>query len=377
MNDEANHIQEQIVYIYGRFLVQSGRLADDFLTYDTPGMNRSVQRQNKQVGVTIGGVSVKRVFFIFLCSILMMLCVGGLADVEINETHFPDPNFRKTVTAYDKDRDGMLSKAEIAAVDYLRVPRSEITSLKGIEFFTAMTQLDCGQNKIRTLDLSKNARLKYLWCDTNQLTSLNLNGNPELITLGCWSNQLKKLNLEKNTKLVNLDCYRNKLSSLDLTKNTNLRCINCSGNNLKTLDVSQCKYICELLRRKQPGVSEKLGGYGWWDFTADGNGDCLFLDQTVKVITDKEEKGKTLITRITLDVSQITLKKGKSYTIKVKEILPAGAAKQKVRWSSSNKKVATVSSKGKVKAKGKGSCIITCSAADGSKVKASCKVTVK
>ena len=99
--------------------------------------------------------------------------------------------------------------------------------------------------------------------------------------------------MEKNTKLVNLDCYRNKLSSLDLTKNTNLRCVNCSGNNLKTLDVSQCKYICELLRRKQPGVSEKLGGYGWWDFTADGNGDCLFLDQIVKVITDKEEKGKT------------------------------------------------------------------------------------
>ena len=59
---------------------------------------------------------------------------------------------------------------------------------------------------------------------------------------------------------------------------------------------------------------------------------------------------------------------GKSVTLK---------ANKKVTWKSSDKKIATVSSKGKVRARKKGTCIITCTAADGSGVKAVCKITVK
>lgn len=70
---------------------------------------------------------------------------------------------------------------------------------------------------------------------------------------------------------------------------------------------------------------------------------------------------------VSLNKSNIAIKKGKSYTLKLQN------NKKKIKWSSGNKKVATVSSKGKVKAKKDGTVTIT--AKVGSK-KYKCKVTV-
>ena len=77
-----------------------------------------------------------------------------------------------------------------------------------------------------------------------------------------------------------------------------------------------------------------------------------------------------------LNVTEKTLKKGKTLTLKIKTIKPADAVNQKVKWTSSNPKVAKVDKNGKVTAVGKGSCVITCTAQDGSKVKATVKIKV-
>lgn len=70
-----------------------------------------------------------------------------------------------------------------------------------------------------------------------------------------------------------------------------------------------------------------------------------------------------------LSQRKVSLTVGQKITLRVKN-----RGKKKVKWSSSNKKVAIVSSKGVVKAKKKGSAIIT--AKVGSR-KLKCKVTVK
>ena len=84
---------------------------------------------------------------------------------------------------------------------------------------------------------------------------------------------------------------------------------------------------------------------------------------------------KTLKCKITVSVpapklskSSITINKGKSYTLKVSN------ASSRVRWSVKNKKVATVTSKGKITAKGKGTTYVY---AKVGKKTLKCKVTVK
>ena len=80
---------------------------------------------------------------------------------------------------------------------------------------------------------------------------------------------------------------------------------------------------------------------------------------------------------ITLNKTKATLNTGNTLQLSVKKIKPASATDQRVRWTSSNKKVATVSKNGRVKATGKGTCVITCTAQDGGGAMTIVRITVK
>lgn len=91
---------------------------------------------------------------------------------------------------------------------------------------------------------------------------------------------------------------------------------------------------------------------------------------SVTVQAKKQVKAKT----ITLNKTNYTLKKGKKVKLKA-TILPKKSTQKKILWSSSKKKVATVSKTGEVKAKKNGTTIVTAKI-KGTKKKASCKITV-
>jgi uncharacterized protein YjdB len=101
---------------------------------------------------------------------------------------------------------------------------------------------------------------------------------------------------------------------------------------------------------------------------------CTAADGTGKKVTCKITV-KTPATKIKLSKTTASLKVGKTITLKA--TVTPGKAYQKVTWKSSNTKVATVSPSGKVTARKKGTATITCTAADGSSKKATCKITVK
>ena len=95
------------------------------------------------------------------------------SGVSISAENFPDEAFRNYVSNFD-DGDGILSDTEISAVTAIKVNRKGIKSLKGIEYFTALTKLDCHENQITSLDLSSCTRLAYLDCCLNKLTNLEI-----------------------------------------------------------------------------------------------------------------------------------------------------------------------------------------------------------
>lgn len=114
----------------------------------------------------------------------------------INNTNFPDANFRTVVKTFDTNNDNRLDADEIAEARNIDCHGKNIASLKGIAYFTETTTLNCYSNKLTTLDISK------------------------------------------NTKLSNLDCSSNKLKTLDISKNTNLSHLNIRSNLITQLDVS-------------------------------------------------------------------------------------------------------------------------------------------
>ena len=114
-----------------------------------------------------------------------------------------------------------------------------ISSLQGIECFTALKYLDCYDNQLTSVDLSQNTALIQVLLNDNNLTSLNINGLTALTKFWCWSNQLTSLDLSTNTALTELDCSNNQLTSLDVSQNTALFVFWCFINQLQSLDVSQ------------------------------------------------------------------------------------------------------------------------------------------
>ena len=185
-------------------------------------------------------ISLCMALALLLCLLPAAPTAAAAGGVDIDETNFPDQYFRLFVSNYDQNGDGKLRQYEIDCVTEMDCSNHSFTSLKGIEFFTGLTSLNCGRNQLTALDVSQNTALKYLFCHNNQLTSLDVSGCTALIELNCDWNQLTTLDVSQNTSLIRLNCSHNHLTALDLGQNTSMDNLHVHNNQLTTLDVSGC-----------------------------------------------------------------------------------------------------------------------------------------
>ena len=177
--------------------------------------------------------------------LLLLLCCKGLFNCcGYDNVNIPDANFKAYLvgdSAINTNGDKEIQVREASAFnDTIRCISMNISNLKGIEAFTALTYLNCSYNQLKSLDLSKNTTLTNLNCIDNQLTSLDVSKNTALSGLDCGGNQLTSLDVSKNTALTSLHCRNNKLTSLDVSENTALTQLNCEDN----------QFDCDALTKK-------------------------------------------------------------------------------------------------------------------------------
>lgn len=159
--------------------------------------------------------------------------------VSIDVQNFPDEVFRNYISANcDTNGNGVLSSDEINQTVWMQVDDMGISSLKGLEYFTNLQELDCWNNNLTSLDVSNNVMLHGLHCQKNNLVSLNLTYNSNLDNVSCFGNNLTSLDVSKCPKLSQLSCEDNMLTSLDVSHNSELGELLCCNNSLTNLDVS-------------------------------------------------------------------------------------------------------------------------------------------
>ena len=83
----------------------------------------------------------------------------------------PDHKFEEALVkiGIDSEIDGFLNIDKAKAVDTLQLSTMMISDLSGIEAFTELKYLSCGQNLIKKIDLSKNTKL--VSCTLNYFSS--------------------------------------------------------------------------------------------------------------------------------------------------------------------------------------------------------------
>ena len=164
-------------------------------------------------------------------------------------TYVPDDNFEQALIdlGYDSGSlDDSVLTANISSITTLNVSRKNISDLTGIEAFSALTNLNCSQNSLSSLDLSHNILLTSLTCDRNQLSVLDVSKNLALISLSCSYNQLSFIDLSNNPNIQTLTLGNNNLNSLDVSKNNALKILRCNSNQLTTLDININTLLTEL-----------------------------------------------------------------------------------------------------------------------------------
>ncbi len=181
-----------------------------------------------------------------LLAVIALATFTAQADVVINETNFPDEDFRYYVknehfyfingVAVYPGADDVLTAAELATYKDMNVAynHNNIASLQGIEFFTNLNVLNCNRNKLTSVNLSNNKQLEWLIIYSNQLTSLDMTSNTRLKYLRCWQNTtMTSLNVAGLTQLIELDCNGCNLSTLNISGCTGLQLLKVYGNNLQ------------------------------------------------------------------------------------------------------------------------------------------------
>ena len=175
-----------------------------------------------------------------LSLLLCLLCSSAYSEVTISggAGGFPDEKFRQHDSKnFYTNGDGVLSDSELAAVTRVNVSNVGVSSLKGIEHFTELLELDCSYNDLKELDVSANKKLEELYCRDNQLTAVDTRSNPELLELSIENNQIGGVDVSRNPKLRLLFCVNNKISALDVSSNTAIISLDCSANQITALDV--------------------------------------------------------------------------------------------------------------------------------------------
>ena len=138
------------------------------------------------------------------------------------------------------------NKKEIEAVTSLNIKGKNLTDISGIEYFTNLTSLDCGNNQLTALPVENLTQLTSLRCNNNQLTALPVGNLTNLTELYCSYNQLTELPVEKLTKLTELSCSYNQLTKLPVESLTNLTSLYCDNNQLAALPVENLTLLEQL-----------------------------------------------------------------------------------------------------------------------------------
>jgi len=123
-----------------------------------------------------------------------------VTDCALN---FKGSNFKNKLTELnlDKNGDGFISLSEVKNVKILNVDGSpfgklndiKLDNINGIEGFVNLENLSMSFNNVKSMDISRNTKLKSLSCKNNGMTSLDVSNNTSLTALKCTGNNLSKI----------------------------------------------------------------------------------------------------------------------------------------------------------------------------------------
>lgn len=330
-------------------------------------------------------------------------------DIPVDAAHFPDEAFRDFVYANIDNRDGTLTEAECLAVTSIFCQRRGVADLTGIALFPNLEWLSCENNPdLTALDLRGNPALSKVTCEFCGLRSLLISGCGRLSELNCRGNRLTSIDLAGCSVLLALPsaggyCYNDDYVDFDNGNDFIFADFGIAftdgGAPIETLILPDDLYFADETVKVTLGKTKRLSPvrepdratpkYAWRSgdpsvAVVDGEGVVTPVKKGTATVTATAANG----VEASVDVKVAAPKpedigfEKKSVTVylgSTKALSPVftpAYAESKLTWSSDNKKVAKVNSKGVVTPVKKGTATVTVKTANGKKASIQVKVAV-
>ena len=251
-------------------------------------------------------------------AIMTELDISGTYDNPGSLTSLRGIEYFEALTKLNCNRNS-LPELDVSQNTELTELRCEYNSLTELDISqnTKLTYLNCNRNSLTKLDVSLNTELTVLWCQYTSLTELDVSQNTKLTTLVCGNNPLTELDVSKNTKLTTLSCPGNQLTELDVSLNTELTQLVCGFNQLKELDVSQNTKLTELicnynqLKELDVRLNTELtylncNSNELTELDVSQNTELTYLDCRSNQLTELDVSGCTALTTLGCENNQLT-----------------------------------------------------------------------
>jgi len=160
-------------------------------------------------------------------------------------TYVPDNNFEQELInlGYDDVLDDYVLTSNINTISNLNLDGKGISDITGIEDFIGLTELNCMNNTITSINTNNNVNLTSLLISSNSIGNIDLSHNQSLEIFYCGYNQLTSLNISANSNLQQLGFSGNQISSINFSNNPSLHYLNMSNNQLAIIDLSNLNIL--------------------------------------------------------------------------------------------------------------------------------------
>ncbi len=279
-----------------------------------------------------------------------------------------------TITATAIDGSGVKATCKIVVSD-------NITKAESVILNTTKATINIGDTKtIKATVLPTNATLNYVTWNSSNPDVATVDENGVVTGVGAGTATITataadgsgikatcKVNIKENIIVESVTLNQKETTIKAGSTQTLTATINPSNATIKSVTWKSSNPKVATVDEKGVVTGVSAGTATITATAADGSG----VNATCKVTVTEDIK----VASVTLNKKEVTIKAGNTQALTA-TVSPSNATIKSVTWKSSNPKVATVNENGIVTGVSAGTATITATAADGSGVNATCKVTV-
>ncbi|MBF1184205.1 MAG: hypothetical protein HXL95_08255 [[Eubacterium] sulci] len=160
---------------------------------------------------------------------------NDLTMIDIEKT---GPN----IVVPEKVGDNVIRRIYLSSTYFSKINSIDISNVSELEYFRLKFFEEERRSKLKSLDFSKNNKLKYVSINgTKALEEIVFNKNCKSVSLDKTS--VKKLDFKSLKKLEDFTYCHGPLESIDFSNNTNLEQVDIENTNVKAVDIKMLKKL--------------------------------------------------------------------------------------------------------------------------------------